>query len=790
MKKPLALGFLITLVLLCSCDPDKKVRENPLIHEWSGNFGLPPFDAIKVADYEPAIEYAVKLHTAEIEDIVDNKENPSFDNVILPLDSSGRRLQLVWGLFSLACGVDAGGKMDSLNMRMGVKMAVHEDAILHNADLFEKVRAVYDGRLSSDMDSLQLRLTELTYRRFIRGGAALNDVKKAVLRKVNEGLVTDQVLYATNLTDSRNEIVVFGDSSEIDGIPFIFRHYASELAKEAGKPGRFLFTMEDQVVHEVLTMARSGELRERVINASEKVGAGDSIHGNSRLVWDIVRLRNEKAGLLGYGTYAAYRTGASMAGDTQAATGMLDGIWELSVDSTLQSEQHMKPVRPSSAKGNIKKWDWDFYLTQLRKRVNTVDQEQLEAYFPLVNVRLGAFELCNRLFGLTFRPIQPDLYNTDCEAYEVFDVDNNRLGIMIFDYYSRPGKRSGSWTHCVRTRWPYGGDYSDPVTCSVFNFIKPYDSNRAALLSFADVKEMFRQVGNAVEMMFADTPYAGLQRLEPDMAGVTGELLKYWAFEPQLMANYALHYATGNQLSETNLKRIYDSRNYDSAYDITRNAASSYLDIDVHMNMAGDSLMGNEGAFENEFLVVKRGLPNNIGLQYSLSDFGPVFGSSGGAGFYGRLWTGMLAADIFGVFRDGSNLFDSQTANRLREDILSKGSSAPAEVLFRNFRGRDVSINRFLVYNGLAPEFYLESELEAQQSAEPQPVQPVDTLPAPVPALELWKPNRSTATQTLQPDNGAGVTQTDSSELNGHSAESTQSLPAVSTTSASDSIPL
>lgn len=753
MKRPLVLGFIFALALFCSCDPDKKVRENPLIHEWSGNLGLPPFDAITVADYEPAIEYAAKTHMAEIEDIIDNKEIPSFDNVILPLDSSGRRLRLVWGLFSLAGEVEAGGKMDSLRIRMGARMAAHEDAILHNADLFDKVKTVYDGRSSSGMDSLQLRLTELTYERFIRGGAALSEANKAALRKVNEELAVNEVLYGTNLVDSRNGISVLSDSSKTDGLPFIVRNYASMLANDAGKPGRFLFTMEDQVVGDVLLMARSGKLREEVIKASEKIGTGDSIYGNARLVWDIVRLRNEKAGLLGYGTYAAYRTAASMAGGPGAALRMLDGMWGLSVEKTLADEQDMKPVRPSSAKGNIKKWDWDFYLAQVRKRVNTVDQEQIEPYFPLVNVRLGAFELCNRLFGLTFRPIQPDLYNEDCEAYEVFDMDNTRLGIMIFDYYSRPGKRSGAWTHCVRGRWPYGGDYSDPVTCSVFNFIKPSGNNRPALLSFDDVEKMFRQVGNAVEIMLADTPYAGLQRLEPDLAGVTGELLVYWAFEPQMMANYALHYSTGNQLSVTNLNRIYESRNYDSPYDITRTAASAYLDMDAHMNMAGDSLMGKEGAFEKEFLVVKRGMPNNIGLQHSLSDFGPVFGTSGGAGFYGSLWAGTLAADIFGVFKTGRNLFDRQTANRLREDILSKGASAPGEVLFRNFRGRNVSLSRFLVYNGLAPEFYLEYDPEPEQVIDPQPAQPGDTLPAPVPALELWKTNRHTGTHMVRPEN-------------------------------------
>ncbi len=738
MKKPFIFGFLISLVLFCSCDPDRKVRHNPLIDQWADNFGLPPFNKIVVADYEPALAYAAKTHLAEIEEIADSEEYPVFENVILPLDSSGRRLRLVGELFALAGSVSADGAMDSLKVRMAVMMAAHEDAVFHNAVLFDKVKAVYDSRLESEMDSLQLRLTEKTYLSFVRNGAALTEADKAALGQVNEELAEREALYGINFMKARNETFVVTDSSRIDGLTYPVRTYASALAKDKGMPGKFALTMEDQIADGVLMTARDGKLREEYMNAYEKLGAGDSLNGT--LAWEIVRLRSKKAGLLGYGTYAAYNMPGRMAGSPVAVYDMLDKVWKESASKAQSDEEAMLPVRPAGVTGGIKKWDWDFYLAQVRKRDTTVDQEQIEQYMSLVNVRLGAFELCNRLFGLTFRPVPAELYDADCEAYEVFDVDNSHLGIMIFDYYARPGKQSGAWTQCLRDGWPYGGDYSDPVTCSAFNLMKPTGANRPTLLSFTDVEEMFRQVGNAVEIMLADTPYAGLQGLEPDLAGITGEMMAYWAFEPQLMFNYALHYSTGNQLSEVNLQRISGSRNYRKAYDITRTVGSAYLDMDVHMNMAADSTEGQEWAFERASLYEKHGMPRNIGLPHSLANFVPVFGSSGGAGYYGRLWAGTLGADIFDVFKRGTNLFDRGVAGRFREEVLSRGSGAPADTLYRNFRGRGVSLSSFLVYNGLLDASSLPGD--DKQPDEPAEILPADTIPAPVPALELWKNNR------------------------------------------------
>lgn len=741
MKNPLVFGFILSLMLLCACNSGRKMRDNPLIGEWSGQFGLPPFGKIVYKDYEPAIEYAAKLHMAEIDDIVKNDDEPSFENVILPLDSSGRRLRLVWDLFALAGSVNAGGEMDSLKIRMSAVMSAHADGIYHNASLFDKVKAVYDRRALSGMDTLQVRLTEKTYRLFVRGGAALKAGDKASLGKINGELARLEVLYGNNLLDSRNATTTVADSSHIDGLSFEIRNYASQLAGDAEMPGKFIFTDEEPVIAAILMTAKNRELREKIYKAAERTGAGDSLYGNSAVLWDIVRLRNEKAKLLGYGTYAAYCMPGTMAGDIGAVYDVLDMIWGAALGRTQIELNAAEQVRPSGNEAPIRKWDWDFYLAQARRRESTVDQDQIEPYLSLVGVRLGAFDLCNRLFGLTFRPIQPELYDSDCEAYEVFDIDNTHLGVMIFDYYTRQGKKSGAWTQRVRPRWPYGGDYSDPVTCSVFNFMRSGSAGRPTLLSFADVEEVFRQVGNAVEILFEDAPYAGLQRLEPGLEGVTGQMLSYWTFEPSVMFNYAVNHSSGRQLTDINMERVYKSRNYRRGYELTRITASSYLDMDVHMNMAADTLFGDVEKFERQQLNVKRGLSDNIGPFYQLTDFGQAFAVHDGVDYYGELWTSMVGADIFTIFKHNGNLFDRQISRRLRDDVLAKGASAPADVLYRNFRGRGVSMDGFLVYNGLVDEAYFGSD-SGDNQPDDTPILPVDTLPAPVPALELWKPNR------------------------------------------------
>lgn len=775
MKKPLVLGILFSLVLFCSCDPDKKVRENPLIAEWTGEFGLPPFGKIVHADYGPAIEYAAKLHAAEVKVVAENKEAPSFDNVILPLDSAGRRLDLVMRLFSLAGAVDADRELDSLESVVARSMAAHNDAIFHDADLFGKVKAVYDGRFASGMDSLQIRLTEMTYDRFLRNGAALSDANKKILSGINGELAVHEVVYGNNLLDARNRTLVVADSAQIDGLPVVVRNNASRVANEARMPGRFVFTQDDPVVGDVLMFATDAKLRNDVFESLERLGASDSLRGNSEEVEDIVRLRNEKAKLLGYGTYAAYAAAGNMAGSVGNIYNMLDGIWYPALDKTGVDLDGIQSVRPQSDTLPLERGDWDFYLALLRKRKTTVDQEQFWPYFTLDNVRLGAFNLCNRLFGLTFRPIPADLYYADCEAYEVFDADNSHLGIIIFDYYTRPGKRSGSQMHCIRPRWPYGGEYADPVVCLSFNFVKSTNPSRPASLSFIDVEDMFRQMGNAAEVLFVDVPYAGFLSPEPDFKGVTGELLSHWAFEPQMLASYAIHYSSGKPISANNITRLHTSRNYRRAYDILRSAASAYLDMDTHMSAEG--LSKGIGGFEYEQLYVKHGLPENISPLYGLTNFGQSFGSGDGAGFYGRLWSASLAADIFDMFAQRGNVYDRKIARMLREDVLSKGGSVPASGLFRELRGRDVSLSRFLYYNGLAGETVL---VEPEQETEPveEAVQPQDTLPAPVPALELWKTGRNIRPHRLRPENTRPEPR-DSAVLREHpDADSVQGAPA------------
>lgn len=734
MKKPFILGILVTLVVFCSCDRDKKVRENPLIAEWTGQFGLPPFKNITPADYIPAIEYSQKLHLEEIEAIADNKAEPVFDNVILPLDSIGRRLELVLGVLTLTSSVDAGKELDSVKIWTARSMAAHNDAIFHNSQLFDRVKAVYEKRFL--IDSLQARLTERTYFAFVRAGATLSDPEQAEIRRINENLAQLQTMYSNNLLDSRNETVVVADSSQIDGIPFAMRSVASKIAASTGMRGKFVFTQYDPVVNRLSMISKNSILRKEIFDASEKIGRNDSLHNNRPLARDIVSLRGEKARLLGYDSYAEYKTAGAMARRTKAVYDMLDGLWRPALDKNAEELKKVREVLNNTETLFLEPGDWSYYLALSRLRQTTIEEDQFEQYMTLDNVRLGAFELCNRLFGITFRPIAVDLYDDDCEAFEVFDSDNSHMGIMIFDNYTKPGKRSGSWVHCVRPRRPYGGPYADPVTCVVFNFTKPASAGRPASLSFSEIEQMFRQVGNALEIMFPDTPYAGLQRPDPDFVGITGELFACWAFEPQLVMNYALHYSTGVQTTRLNAERIYSGRNYRRGYDVLRAAASAYLAMDVHNSE--DALDRGEEEFVREQLQVKRGLPQNIHPLYTLTNFGPAFGQPGCPDFYRPLWVASLGTDIFDMFRKSGNVFDRRLAQGLRDEVLSKGGGAAAEILFRNFRGRDVSLASFLVYSGMADESII-TEPDSNQNQIPRQLQPLDTIPAPVPALELWK---------------------------------------------------
>lgn len=748
MRKPLVFGFLISLMLLCACKFNKNVHENPLFSEWAEQFGMPPFENTESSDYKPVIEVFVKEHSAEIKQITADKEEPSFDNVILPLDSSGRRLRQTAALFSLACDVASDDRLEEDKKDIVRILAAHEDEILHNQKLFLKVHAVYEGRFGAGLDAAQVRLVEKTYERFVRGGALLDERDQKTLRRINAGLAENEALYSRNLLYARNETMVLADSNQILDLAFHVRNSAAILASESGMRGRFAFRIYEPIVNHVLTYSKNQKLREKIFNAYSNLGMNDSLYDNKPVVSDIVRLRAEKAGLLGYGSYTGYKVKESGAGAVSGVYSLLGGIWKPALEKAERELIEMVPRIPSKDTAKMKPWDWDYYQRQVLKSGRSVDAELLEVYFSLDNVRLGVFELCNRLFHVTFRPVQVDLYSKDCQAFEVFDADNSHLGIMIFDYFPREGKKNGAWTQAIRMRSQYGG----AITCSAFNFLDYPGDNRPVLLTFPEVEILFREVGNALEMMFINTPYVGLQCPEYDFAGLTGELFTYWALDPQMLETYAMHYSSSKQLAEINIKRIVESRNYNRGYKISRETASAYLDADVHSegNLPADSI--KERMYE--LLNGKRGLPDKIYPVYGLTNFRQVFGRPHGAEYYGVLRAAALGADVFDMFANSPIVFDPRIARMLREEVLAKAGSAPAEELYRNFRGREVSVKPFLYYNGFtgvsalegldvpeAPEVPEVSEPGTQEQPEGEVLPDstaVEAIPAPVPSLELW----------------------------------------------------
>ena len=446
MKRITALLTLFLAMTFISCKSGKTVGENPFFAEWETPYGVPPFDKIEPEHFLPAIERGMSLHEAEIDAITSNNDAPTFENVILAYDASGKMLSQVELIFGMLCAAENTSEMQALEEQIMPRMAAHADKIRLNGKLFERIKAVYDRRAALGLDAEQSRLLEKTYRSFVRAGALLDAERKARLKAINEELSLTAVKFGQNLLAENNNYALELASSDLDGIPATARDLAREKAEAMGRKGKYVFTLHKPSLIPFLTYSSKRELREQIYKAYlNRCNNGDE-YDNKQLINDFIRLRTEKAHLLGYPSYAAYVVDDEMAGTTDAVYGLLEEIWTPALESAKGELAEMEELfRKDFPEGEFASWDWWYYAEKVRKQKYALDEEMLRPYFSLENVQGGIFFLANRLYGITFRPIVVPLYHPEAVAYEVLDVDQSHLGVLYFDYFPRDGKSQGAW---------------------------------------------------------------------------------------------------------------------------------------------------------------------------------------------------------------------------------------------------------------------------------------------------------------------------------------------------------
>ncbi len=700
MKRIIGLSTLFLAMTLVCCKSEKRVGENPFFAEWNTPYGVPPFDRIEPEHFLPALERGMSLHDAEIDAITSNNDEATFENVILAYDNSGKMLAQVALIFDMLCAAENTPALEKIQVEVAPLLASHADKILLNGKLFERVKAVYDRRATLDLDDEQTRLLEKTYRKFVRAGALLDAEQKARLKQINEELSLAAVKFGNNIRSENNNYVLMLSTGELEGLPANVREQAREKAAQLGKRDKYAFTLQKPSLIPFLTYSSKRELREEIYKAYlNRCNNGDE-YDNKQLINDFVRLRTEKAHLLGYSSYAAYVVDDEMARTTDAVYGLLDEIWTPALDRAKGELAEMEALfRKDLPDGEFASWDWWYYAEKLRKQKYALDEEMLRPYFSLENVQTGIFFLANRLYGITFRPVVVPLYHPEAVAYEVLDADESHLGILYFDFFPRDGKSQGAWCgNYVEQTYDGEGNRVAPVVSIVCNFTRP-TANTPALLTLDEAETLFHEFGHALHFLFHDVRYRGLAEVEGDFVELPSQLMENWAFDPEMLKQYAVHYRSNEVIPQYLIDKIRNSRLFNQGFMTTELIAASLSDMDIHSMT--EYAPFDPVAFEREALFDKRGLIPQIEPRYRYPYFSHIFDGGYSAGYYFYTWAAVLDKDVFEAFRESGDLFNKRIADDFRRKVLARGGSADGMTLYRDFRGKDPDKRPMLRSRGL-----------------------------------------------------------------------------------------
>ena len=724
MKRFFGLFFLLALVLsMNSCKKGAEVTDNPFFEdEWTTPYGVPPFDRIKMEHYAPAFERGMSLHNEQIESIVSSVEEPTFENTILAYDNSGQMLMRVATVFELLNSAETNDQMQAYASEIFPRLAAHYDAIAMNEALFERVKQVYNSRAAQRLTGDELRLTEKMYEDFVRSGALLSAEDKASLQQINEQLSALSVKFGQNVLAETNAFTLEVDLTDLDGLPTSVRDAAREQAKSMGKGDKYIFTLQKPSMLPLLTYAQNRTLREQIYKAYLKRGDNGNEYDNNQIVAQMAQLRYRKAQLLGYDSYAHYVTSNEMASTPEAVYELLEGVWTPALERSQQELERMMSIfrRDHGADAKFESWDWWYYAEKVRQADYDLKEEEVRNYLSLDNVKGGIFFLCNRLYGITFRPLNAPVYHSECEVYEVIDSNDEPLGALYMDFYPRPGKSGGAWCGSYVDQSYKDGKRVLPVSTIVCNFTRPAGST-PALLTIDETETFFHEFGHALHTLFAEVKYRGLAGVEGDFVELPSQIMENWALAPEMLAHYAVHYRREDAMPQELVEKIQLTKTFNEGFNTTELVAAAISDMDIH-SLQSDELI-SPSQFEREALTNRRGLIPQIEPRYKYTYFGHIFDGGYSAGYYFYIWAEVLDKDAYQAFVESGDLFDRATAERFRREVLSRGGSRDGMDMYRAFRGADPDKQAMLVARGL-----VKAEDVAQTEPEPmREVMRVDT---------------------------------------------------------------
>lgn len=695
------------MILICGMllVTDKTVmgqNTNPFMEEYNTPYGVPPFNKITIPDFVPAFQEGMKQQQQAVMAIYRQRSVPTFQNTIVGLEESGKLLSKVSTVFFNLSSANTSPELEAISKQMAPELSKHSDDIYLNADLFKRVKAVYDKREGLKLNIEQKRLLDKTYKGFVRSGANLNAAQQVKMRAINKEFSLLTLNFGQHLLAEVNNFELLIDQqADLAGLPESVKSAAAQSAKQAGKEGKWRFTLHTPSVMPFLQYSENRALREKMYNAYINRGNNNDANDNKKIISRMVALRAEKAGLLGYNSHADFVLEESMAKSPREAYGLLNGLWDAALPVARQEATDMQKMMDKEGKNEtLEAWDWSHYADKVRKERYNYDAEELRPYFKLDNVREGFFKVANKLYGITFTALTDvPVYHKDVTAYQVKEADGTHIGVIYMDFFTRSSKRGGAWMTSYATQSYKEGKRVPPVVSIVCNFSGP-NGEEPALFTADEVTTFYHEMGHALHGLLSNVKYRSLAgtSVPRDFVELPSQVMEHFAFEPEVLQFYAKHYKTGAIVPQELITKMKNAGKFNQGFETVEYLAASLLDMGFHTIPAGKEIdaLKFETAEMNKY-----GLIRQIAPRYRSTYFQHIFASGYSAGYYSYIWSAVLDSDAFAAFKESGNIFDPEVAKSFRKNVLEKGGTIEPMDLYKAFRGKEPDMKHLLKDRGL-----------------------------------------------------------------------------------------
>ena len=679
---------------------------NPALVHWDGHEGLPRFDLVKDEDFAEAFDTALVSHDVEIQTIAQDREEPSLQNTIVPLEIAGDELSRVSALFWNKAGAHTNEVIQSLEREVAPKMSRHYSKIAMNEVLFRRVDSLWERRDKLGLSLEEDRVLERHWKSFVRAGAKLAKPDQERLARINETLAGLGARFGQNvLADEKNWVLLLREEADLAGLPTFLREAMAAAARERGEEEGYAVTLSRSIIEPFLTFSERRDLREQAFAAWVARGANGGDTDNLAIVRETLALRAEKAKLLGYENFAAYKLDNTMAKTPGAVNDLLTAVWEKARSRALEEEASLAGlIAEEGGNHEVMPWDWRHYAEKLRQRTFDFSESELKSYLQLENIIQACFDVADRLFGIKAVEVKGiPAYHPDVRVFEIRDGEGKLKALFLGDYFARSSKRSGAWMSSFQSQHKLplksGAKGELPIIYNVCNFAKPA-AGKPALLSLDDARTLFHEFGHALHGMLSNVTYPSVSGtgVARDFVELPSQLYEHWLTVPEILEKYAVHFETGKPMPKALLEKVLAARTFNAGFATVEFTSSALVDMAFHTRGPVSDPM----TVQRDVLADIE-MPRSIVMRHATPHFQHVFSGDGySAGYYSYMWSEVLDADAFAAFEEVGDAFDPVMARKLGNNIYSVGGSVDPEDAYKAFRGKLPDPQAMLRKKGLA----------------------------------------------------------------------------------------